>query len=54
LIMGGRDYMAEFRNKFGSTAAGNVLRQWSIFLFYIHWPRLLQRPALMYCSLMQL
>ena len=25
LIMGGRDYMAEFRTKFGSTAAGNVL-----------------------------
>ncbi len=25
LMMGGRDYMAEFRTKFGSTAAGNVL-----------------------------
>jgi hypothetical protein len=25
LVMGGTDYMAEFRTKFGDTAAGNLL-----------------------------
>ena len=53
LLMGGKDYMAEFRKKFGDTAAGNLLRKCSMFLFYIHWPRLLRRPAQLYFNLVK-